>query len=53
MLQENDRKVINKKVIFDFLEDAADIGVKGISLYQMEKIQYLLFLLMPLEKVQN
>lgn len=31
MLQENDRKVINKKVIFDFLEDAADIGVKGIS----------------------
>ena len=23
MLQENDRKVINKKVIFDFLEDAA------------------------------
>ncbi len=32
MLQENDRKVINKKVIFDFLEDAAEIGVKGISL---------------------
>jgi MoaA/NifB/PqqE/SkfB family radical SAM enzyme len=31
MLQENDRKVINKKVIFDFLEDAAEIGVKGIS----------------------
>ncbi len=31
MLQENDRKIINKKVIFDFLEDAADIGVKGIS----------------------
>ena len=31
MLQENDRKVINKKVIFDFLEDSAAIGVKGIS----------------------
>lgn len=31
MLQENDRKVINRKVIFDFLEDAAEIGVKGIS----------------------
>ena len=31
MLQENDRKVINKKVIFDFLEDCAGIGVKGIS----------------------
>jgi len=32
MLQENDRQVINQKVIFDFLEDASDIGVKGISL---------------------
>ena len=32
MLQENDRKIINKRVIFDFLEDAAEIGVKGISL---------------------
>mgnify|MGYP000172735444 CR=1 FL=1 len=32
MLQENDRKVINRKVIFDFLEDCAGIGVKGISL---------------------
>ena len=31
MLQENDRKVINKKVIFDFLDDCADIGVKGVS----------------------
>lgn len=31
MLQENDRKVINQKVIFDFLEDAAEIGVKGVS----------------------
>ena len=28
----NDRKIINKRVIFDFLEDAAEIGVKGISL---------------------
>jgi MoaA/NifB/PqqE/SkfB family radical SAM enzyme len=31
MLQENDRKVINRQVIFDFLEDCAKIGVKGIS----------------------
>lgn len=32
MLQENDRKVITKEVIADFLEDCAEIGVKGISL---------------------
>lgn len=32
MLQENDRKVIDQKVIYDFLEDCAKIGVKGISL---------------------
>lgn len=32
MLQENDRKVINREVIFNFLEDCAEIGVKGISL---------------------
>jgi MoaA/NifB/PqqE/SkfB family radical SAM enzyme len=31
MLQENDRKQISKKVIFEFLEDCAEIGVKGIS----------------------
>jgi len=31
MLQENDRKVITKQVVFDFLEDCAEIGVKGIS----------------------
>ena len=31
MFQENDRKIITKKVIFDFLEDCAEIGVKGIS----------------------
>ena len=31
MLQENDRKQITQKVIFDFLEDCAEIGVKGIS----------------------
>ncbi len=31
MLQENDRKQIDRKVIFDFLEDCAAIGVKGIS----------------------
>ncbi len=32
MLQENDRSVISQKVIYDFLEDCAEIGVKGISL---------------------
>ncbi len=32
MLQENERKVIDQKVIYDFLEDCAEIGVKGISL---------------------
>lgn len=31
MFQENDRKIINKKVIFEFLEDCAEIGVKGVS----------------------
>tara|TARA_Y100000389_G_scaffold197944_1_gene233526 strand:- start:5244 stop:6362 length:1119 start_codon:yes stop_codon:yes gene_type:complete len=31
MFQENDRKKINKEVIFNFLEDCAEIGVKGIS----------------------
>lgn len=32
MLQENDRKVITRDVIYAFLEDCAEIGVKGISL---------------------
>ena len=32
MLQENDRSVINQPIIYDFLEDCAEIGVKGISL---------------------
>ena len=31
MLQENDRKTITKETIFDFLDDCAEIGVKGIS----------------------
>ena len=31
MFQENDRKTINQKIIYDFLEDCAEIGVKGIS----------------------
>ena len=31
MLQENDRKIITKDIIFRFLEDCAEIGVKGIS----------------------
>src|SRR2546421_2200530 len=32
MLQENDRSMIDKKVITRFLDDCAEIGVKGISL---------------------
>lgn len=32
MLQENDRKTISQSVIYDFLEDCAEIGVQGISL---------------------
>lgn len=31
MLQENDREIITKDVMFNFLEDCAEIGVKGIS----------------------
>src|SRR6185437_6902630 len=31
MLQENERKSIDRRVIFDFLDDCARIGVKGIS----------------------
>ncbi len=31
MFQENDRKKIDKDTIFNFLEDCAEIGVKGIS----------------------
>ena len=31
MFQENSRQIITKKVIYDFLEDCAEIGVKGIS----------------------
>ena len=32
MLQENDRKTITKQIAYDFLEDCADIGVRGVSL---------------------
>jgi len=32
MLQENEKNIITKKVIYDFLQDCKDIGVKGISL---------------------
>ena len=32
MLQENDRQSITQPAIYDFLEDCAAIGVKGISL---------------------
>ena len=31
MVQENKREVINRKAILDFMEDCAEIGVKGIS----------------------
>lgn len=31
MLQENERQPITQKVIYDFLDDCAEIGVKGIS----------------------
>jgi MoaA/NifB/PqqE/SkfB family radical SAM enzyme len=31
MLQENERKVLTKEIVFDFLEDAAEAGVGGIS----------------------
>ena len=31
MFQENSRQVITKEVIYNFLEDCAEIGVKGIS----------------------
>lgn len=31
-LQENDRKAITQDIIYGFLEDCAEIGVKGISL---------------------
>lgn len=31
MLQENDRSIIDKRVITEFLDDCAEIGVKGIS----------------------
>jgi MoaA/NifB/PqqE/SkfB family radical SAM enzyme len=32
MLQENDRQIISRDVIYNFLEDCAEIGVRGISL---------------------
>src|SRR5947207_3035668 len=32
MLQENDREVITTDVMYGFLEDCAEIGVRGISL---------------------
>jgi len=32
MMQENKRSYINRKVIMEFLDDCAEIGVKGISL---------------------
>jgi MoaA/NifB/PqqE/SkfB family radical SAM enzyme len=32
MLQENDRQVVTADIMFQFLEDCAEIGVRGISL---------------------
>ncbi|MCX6707940.1 MAG: radical SAM protein, partial [Candidatus Woesearchaeota archaeon] len=32
MLQENKRQVLTKEILFNFLDDAAEIGVKAISL---------------------
>lgn len=32
MLQENDRKALTRDVVFRYLDDAAEIGVRGISL---------------------
>ena len=32
MTQENDRSVISKQNMFDFLEDCAEIGVRGVSI---------------------
>lgn len=32
MLQENERSTIDRRVIYDFLEDAAELGVSGVSL---------------------
>ncbi|MDH5672766.1 MAG: radical SAM protein [Myxococcales bacterium] len=32
MLQENDRHKITREIIYDFLDDCVEIGVKGISL---------------------
>jgi MoaA/NifB/PqqE/SkfB family radical SAM enzyme len=32
MLQENANKVITQKIAYDFLDDAAEVGVRGISL---------------------
>ena len=31
MLQENDRSIINKRVIVDFLDDCSEMGVKAVS----------------------
>lgn len=32
MLQENTQHVIDQKIIYDFLDDAAEVGVRGVSL---------------------
>lgn len=45
MLQENERQVINQKVMYDFLEDCADIALRPLAWYQMVKVPYPQFLL--------
>ena len=44
---------ITKEVIFNFLEDCAEIGVKGISFVSDGKAQFHQFLLMLVKKVMN
>ena len=46
MFQENNRAVINKKVILNFMEDCAEMGVKGISFMSDGESQYHQFSLM-------
>ena len=46
MLQENDRSVINKEIITNFLEDSVEIGVKAVSFVSDGKALYPRHLLM-------
>ena len=53
MTQENDRSVITKQHIFDFLDDAAEIGVKGISLVSDGESTFHLFSLTRLKEEEK